>query len=234
MRIQIFQHVHFEGPGHIETWAIEHGHTFLVTKLYNDDPLPDLDDVDALVVMGGPMGIYDDHRYPWLRKEKSFLLDFIETKKPIIGICLGSQLIAHVLRTPVYRNREPELGWFPVYFTAGSDPVVDKFNERTIDVFHWHRDAFDLPYGATKLAESNATQVQMYLLDRHILGILCHLEMSPNAIEKLLENARSDLADGGTFVQNEKKIIELSSEKCEATKIVLFRLLDRFFEIAKL
>jgi GMP synthase-like glutamine amidotransferase len=118
MNVHYFQHVSFESPGYILNWLTEKGHTVTATKFYEQDfSLPDLSSIDALIVMGGPMGVYDEHLYPWLRKEKGFIEDAIHAGKKVLGICLGGQLIATCLGAYVNTAPQKEIGWFSVYAT---------------------------------------------------------------------------------------------------------------------
>src|SRR5580698_1797479 len=97
MRFHCLQHVPFETPGIIETWISEKQYSLSFTQLYHDDPLPALHDVDALIVMGGPMSVHDENDFPWLVKEKACIAAAIQQQKKIVGICLGAQLIAGVM-----------------------------------------------------------------------------------------------------------------------------------------
>ena len=106
MRIQVFQHHPAEGAAHVASWAADRGHALSTTRLFEDPPLPRVDAVDWLVVLGGPMNVYEEARHPWLAREKAFLRAMIDAGKPILGICLGAQLLADVLGGPVTRNDE--------------------------------------------------------------------------------------------------------------------------------
>ena len=117
MRIHYFQHVPFEGLGSIEDWIRSEGYDLFSTRFYRNDPLPELDRIDWLIVMGGPMGANDDHIYPWLAAEKKFIGEAIKKGVRILGICLGAQLIASVLGARVYPNAHKEIGWFHVRLT---------------------------------------------------------------------------------------------------------------------
>src|SRR5271170_6697939 len=117
MRIHYFQHVPFEGLGCIAQWAAEKEHTVTATRFYLDEPAPNPGEIDWLVVMGGPMNIYEEAEYPWLAREKRFIGEAIRGGKTVIGICLGAQLIADVMGGPVTRNLEKEIGWFPIELT---------------------------------------------------------------------------------------------------------------------
>ena len=109
MRLQYLQHVPFETPGYCLEWVQNNQIKIKGTHLYQNDCLPELDTFDILIVMGGPMGVYDENKYPWLEQEKQFLMDVILSGKKILGICLGAQLLAHVLGAGVVKNEEKEI-----------------------------------------------------------------------------------------------------------------------------
>jgi len=118
MRAHWFQHVSFEGLGSIELWLDSNGYEVTFTRFFESADLPDPDAIDLLVVMGGPMSVNDEDQFPWFVSEKRFIREIIESGKPVLGICLGAQLIANALGANVYPNPVKEIGWFPIY--AGS------------------------------------------------------------------------------------------------------------------
>ena len=143
MRIHYLQHVPFEDLAYIETWAKDKGHSLSVTKLYLNEKLPGMDDFDWLIVMGGPMNIYEEREYPWLVEEKQFIEEVIKTGKVVLGICLGAQLIADVLGGKVRQNDYQEIGWFPVTKTSeANNSVFFKSLPDDFMAFHWHGDTF--------------------------------------------------------------------------------------------
>ncbi len=114
MLIRYLQHVPFEGLGGIEAWAEANGHQAKAIKVYENDPLPPVEDFDFLIALGGPMNVCEEAALPFLNEEKRFIEQTIRDDKTVLGICLGSQLIAHVLGAKVVRNEHEEIGWFPV------------------------------------------------------------------------------------------------------------------------
>ena len=108
MRAHFLQHVRFEGPGFIESWLTPKGYDITHSRLFKSAQLPDINDIDLFIVMGGPMSANDEQRFPWLELEKTFIRDVIETGKAMLGICLGAQLIAKAMGAQVYRNAAPE------------------------------------------------------------------------------------------------------------------------------
>ena len=149
MIIQYLQHVPFEGLGNIETWARKNAREIRAVRLFAGDELPDLRETDLLVVLGGSMNVYDDAEFPFLTDEKRFIEQAIRAEKSVLGICLGSQLIADVLGAKVYRNAHEEIGWFPVRKTAAAaDSPFNEILPDEFETFHWHGDSFSMPAGA--------------------------------------------------------------------------------------
>jgi GMP synthase-like glutamine amidotransferase len=155
MNVHYFQHVSFEGPGYITTWLTEQGHNITATLFFERQyRLPDLSEIDALIVMGGPMSVYDDHLYPWLQEEKAFIEDAIEAGKKVLGICLGAQLAALCLGTFVPTALQKEIGWYPVQPAPEAVKIAPGISALLAEqpvVFHWHGDKFDIPYGVMNL-----------------------------------------------------------------------------------
>ncbi|WP_246275755.1 type 1 glutamine amidotransferase [Brasilonema bromeliae] len=197
MRIHYLQHVSFEGLASIEQWAIQQGKIISATKFYNGDTLPSVDDLDWVIVMGSPMNIYEDDKYPWLTSEKKFVAEAIKKNKVVIGICLGSQLIADVLGSKVYKGQEKEIGWYPIKLTteAQNYPVFASLTE-PFTVFHWHGDTFDLPPGAVRLAYSEVCSNQAFLYGEKVLGLQFHLESTKDSVRQIIENCASELVAG--------------------------------------
>lgn len=115
MRVQVLQHVPFEGLGSMATWFNREGFTVAYTRFFQNDPLPAPADVDWIIVLGGPMSVNDEAQYPWLVAEKAFLRQAIQAEKRILGVCLGAQLLASALGARVYPAPEREIGWFPLF-----------------------------------------------------------------------------------------------------------------------
>ena len=207
MKIHYLQHVPFEGLGSIESALKEGGHSISVTRLFSDDPLPDISAFDWLIVMGGPMGIKDEDEYSWLRTEKEFIKKTIQTGKVVLGICLGAQLIAEVLGAKVYKNKYREIGWFDIKLNPDLNQTLLKgiFPEKC-EVFHWHGDTFEIPDKAIPICSSEATPNQGFIFDNRVVALQFHLETTPDSANALIENCRNEL-DGSKYVQSEYEII---------------------------
>ena len=193
MRLHWLQHVPFEGLGSINDWATRRGCEVTCTRLYAGDSPPDLENFDFLIVMGGPMGIYDEREYPWLRVEKEFLAAAIKAGKAILGICLGAQLLASVLGAEVRGNGQREIGWFPLYRCPELPASLSSLLPDGQNVFHWHGDTFDIPSGAQPLWFTTACKNQAFLFGSRILGLQFHLETTPESLAALIENCRNEL-----------------------------------------
>jgi len=115
MRAHYLQHVPFEGLASIGRWLDAAGYEISATRLFDPEKLPSLDNIDLLVIMGGPMSVNDEKAFPWLAAEKQFVRDAIDSGKAVLGICLGAQLIASALGARVYPNAVKEIGWFPIH-----------------------------------------------------------------------------------------------------------------------
>lgn len=207
MRLHVLQHVAFEDEANIGLWAKERGHTVARTCLYAKEPLPASRTFDALAVMGGPMNVYEYDQHPWLYREKTFILDVIEMDLPVLGVCLGAQLIADVLGGRVRRNPQPEIGWFPVTLTPEGrrNPLFDAFPRR-FEAFHWHGDTFEVPAGATHVAGSEACRNQAFICRERVVGLQFHMEYSQASIETMIRECADDLQPGPS-VQSADEIL---------------------------
>jgi GMP synthase-like glutamine amidotransferase len=207
MRIHYLTHVPFEKLGAMAPWLHHHGARVTATRFYHGEALPPPGQVDALIVMGGPMGADDEARYPWMAAEKRFIERCIEAGTPVLGVCLGAQLIARVLGAPVRRNPEPEIGWFPVQCTSEgrAHPLGQLFDDAT-PVLHWHGDTFAIPSGATHLARSWGCENQAFLYGNNVLGLQFHLELSADNVRALSRECAGELAPG-PWVQSEADML---------------------------
>ncbi len=206
MRIHYLQHVPFEGIAYIGDWAKHNDCRVTGTALYEDETFPSLDSLDCLVVMGGPMGVYDENIYNWLKPVKKFVQQAIIAGKKVLGICLGAQLIAEVLGARVYKNKWKEIGWYPVIKREPAHlSAIDQVLPAEFYAFHWHGDTFDLPHGAIHLAESKPCTHQAFIYQEKVLGLQFHLESSEASIEALIENCGAELVPE-SYIQDAEAI----------------------------
>lgn len=199
MHAHFFQHVPFEGLGSIGGWLDARGATTTGTRFFEEAVvLPTIDDIDLLIVMGGPMSVNDVGLHPWLSAEKRLIAEAIARGKALLGVCLGAQLIADVLGARVRPNREREIGWFPIYSAAPREKAQEDAarlfhipHEQT--VFHWHGETFEMPPGAIHLAWSDACRNQAFQYGRRVIGLQFHLEITPQGVRDLVEGSREEL-----------------------------------------
>ena len=225
MFVQVFQHVPFEGLGALEPALRRVGCDIGHTRFFADARLPDPARIDALIVMGGPMSANDETTLPWLAAEKDFIRRFHASGKPLLGICLGAQLLASALGARVFPNQEKEIGWHPISGLPHSDRSAFCFFN-SAEVFHWHGETFDLPSGAIHLARSRACANQAYQIGASI-GLQFHLETTPATAHALVQHSRSELVPG-PFVQTEADILSAPPTKYAALHRLLDALLARW------
>jgi GMP synthase (glutamine-hydrolysing) len=220
------QHVPFDGLGSIEDWVRRGGHTLGATRFYCGDPLPAIEALDLLVVMGGPMNIYEEASYPWLVDEKRFIEQAIAVGHRVLGICLGAQLIADVLGARVYANSDKEIGWFPVETTeAASEAGLFAAFPRQVEVFHWHGDTFDIPAGAVHVARSAACANQAFVYDERVVGLQFHLETTAASVRQVIAHSAVEIV-GGRYIQTPLGMLA-DARRFDTTYRVMQELLDR-------
>jgi GMP synthase-like glutamine amidotransferase len=207
MHIHMFQHVPFEGLAGIADWVALNHHPVTVTRFYQREPIPNINAIDWLIVMGGPMSTYDEAQYPWLVEEKRFIEQAIKHKKVVLGICLGAQLVAEVLGARVYANQHKEIGWFPITLTeAGQESPLFRFLPPRFNVFHWHGDTFDLPDSAVHIASSEGCTHQAFVYGARVVGLQFHLEMTPRNIRDIVHHCANELGTG-PYIQSPDEML---------------------------
>ena len=223
-------HVPYEGLGCIENWINTQGHSLSFTKFYESCILPDINTVDWLIVMGGNMSVYEEALYPWLSEEKQFIRQMIEANKVVIGICLGSQLIAEVLGALVFPNLKKEIGWFDIFKTSNHDlhPIQNIF-ENEFMVFHWHGDTYDLPENSYPLFYSNVTKNQAFIYNNKVLALQFHLEVTNQTLNQMIEKGKSELISSDT-VQSQEQILS-NQNYIDNNNLLMYRILEYLSEI---
>lgn len=228
MRLHCIQHVSYEGPGAIEKWAMKNGHVLTYTRRFASGLVPTLPEFDWLIVMGGPMGVHDTHIFPWLREDKRIIENALSSKKTVLGICLGAQLLADVLGARVYSSDYKEVGWHNVHLTeeALSSPVWAGV-PRDLQVFQWHGDTFDLPLGAVRAVKGHVCENQAFLCGKAI-ALQFHLESTLEDARKLVQECPDDLAPG-PYVQTPQQFLSDDRPFVEAN-MIMGKLLDNLCE----
>ena len=226
LRIHALYHVDFEELSYIKQWAENQGHSITLTRFYENDPLPDQDSFDWLVIMGGPMSIHDETEFPWLIDEKYFIQQSIDTGKTVVGVCLGAQLIADSLGAKVAPSGIKEIGWMPIQLTSQGlkHPLLKDLPKEAFTVFHWHGDGFECPQGATPIATSQAWTNQgfIYQTPKHkalgtwVLGWQCHFEVTEKSMVDMVAHGEAYIQESITgypkSVQAGEEIIALGNK----------------------
>ncbi len=227
MKIHYLQHESFESLGCIEDWIKEREYPVSSTRFYQSSVLPNLSDFDFLIVMGGPMGVYDEDKYPWMKDEKLFIRKAIENDKTVLGICLGSQLIAAAMGAKVRRNEYKEIGWFPIQIR--NDYKIFNGLPKEIMSAHWHGDTFDIPKGAIHIAESSACKNQAFIFNEKVIGLQFHLEFTNDSLKELIKNGRKELVKD-RYVQTKEEILE-NPALLNTTNDLLYQMLDNMVKM---
>ena len=225
MQINCFLHVPFEGPGLISDWVLLKDHSVDYTRLYEGQDLPDAAGIDMLILMGGPMNVFDFHTHPWMEGEIKWVRDFIASGKPVLGICLGAQIIASALGAAVYPGKYKEIGWFDLRFLPclGEYKICSELPAAR-KVFHWHGDTFDIPEGAVRIAESKAFSNQGFIYGGKVLALQFHLELTPESVSGLVRECGDELVPG-PYIQKAEELLDPSRFDPEDQEL-LFHLLD--------
>lgn len=190
----ILQHIEVEGPGLLGGALQQRGIALRTVRTFAGEPVPANCDADALVVMGGPMGVYEGDRYPHLRDELRLIESTLAAGRPIVGTCLGSQLLASALGARVYPNARKEIGWHEVTLTdAAGDDALLRGAPRRFTPLHWHGDVFDLPAGAVHLASSAITPHQAFRYGNNAYGLLFHLELDRPHLDSWMQAFAAEL-----------------------------------------
>ena len=209
MHVLIIKNIKNEGPGTIEDFLKEKGAEYDIFEIFDcHAEIPDLRNYSHLVIMGGPMAVYeiDDHSY--LNFETAMIRVFIKSNKPVLGICLGAQMIAYALGAKVYKGNVEELGWDKVEITEEgmNDPVISNIavgNSHQAEVFQWHGDTFDLPDKAVRLSSSDDYKNQAFRYKNNVYALQFHIEVKPDMIEEWFSNM-SDINLEEMLKQTEK------------------------------
>ncbi|MES1223187.1 MAG: type 1 glutamine amidotransferase [Bacteroidota bacterium] len=225
MHIHFIQHVSFEYPGSIIRWAEENNHTTSFTKVFEQPVFPGTNQFDMLIIMGGPMGVYEEDKFPWITEEKKFIHAAITANKKVLGICLGSQLIANVLGSKVYTHTLKEIGWWPVS-KATVHPLTESLPDEFIS-FHLHGDTFDLPEGAIQLFKTKGCEQQGFVYKNNVAAIQFHPEIENELLQSMIEHEKETFIRS-TYIQTEKEIQALATEQLSHQPAYIKAILESF------
>lgn len=193
MNVLIIKNAAAEGPGTIEDHLKTKNIPYSVVELYRRGPAPDVDRYSHVVIMGGPMAVYEMHVHAYLRDEAALIEKAIKAGKRVLGVCLGAQMLAHVLGAKVYPGGQKEIGWHEVSLTGEGmdDPCMVELSvdgRNAARVFQWHGDTFDLPQGAVRLASSPLFPNQAFRFNDRVYALQFHIEVTPGIVREWLKD----------------------------------------------
>jgi GMP synthase-like glutamine amidotransferase len=221
--ILVLKHVETEDAGTIRDFMLDRKIMFRSVNLYSGDAIPKaVGDVAGAIIMGGPMNVYEEEKYPFLKKEDDFIKLLIKENIPCFGVCLGSQLIAKAMGARVRKSPEAEIGWHEVTLTtdAARDTVFSQVGGSSLKVLQWHEDTFDLPKEAVLLAEgSGKTPNQAYVIGDAIYGLQFHVEVNRRMLKEWFKR-RDDLA----------KILQEYEDYKDKLKKITDKMYSKFFD----
>lgn len=230
MRILVIKHVDREGLGLWEEFCREAGVALDVVALHRGDPLPPPERYEGVISLGGPMNVYREGAYPFLKVEDYFIRRTLSEDVPFLGICLGGQLLAKAMGGLVMQNAGKEIGWHPITLTpmAQRDPLFAGLSE-SFTVFQWHADTFHPPVGGVRLASSRACRNQAFRFGGNAYALQFHPEVTPPMIEEWAREYRADLGD----LANAERILEEAPAQCEKLQALSRQMFENFLGLMR-
>ncbi|WP_319380159.1 type 1 glutamine amidotransferase [Thiomicrorhabdus sp.] len=233
MNVAVLVHAPFERLGQIEQWLIARRAVIHFVNLYEEGAAyPELDSLDMVIVLGGPMSVNEEEIYPWLVAEKAFIRRVIAADLPLLGICLGGQLIATALGAEVTGNPEVEIGWHTIERVSGEDESVFRFPQ-SMTIFNWHGETFELPPGAKRLIQSRVCKNQGFQIGDRIIGLQCHPEVTGKEIREWIDEVGEQMVSGD-YVHSPQAMLSHAEQNAARVQPVLFALLEYLCDSAKL
>ncbi|MNI25274.1 GMP synthase [glutamine-hydrolyzing] [compost metagenome] len=224
MNILILKHFGLGNDDVVHQWALERGYEAWIREPATGLSKKEFDEADAIVIMGGPMSVYEEEAYPWLIQEKEYILEAIRQEKNVLGICFGAQLLAEILGGRVYRHAHKEIGWHRITRTGEEHPWLQELPEDFYS-FQWHGDTFELPPGAQWLAQSEGCRNQAFAYNDRTVGLQFHLETTPDSIELMLHHWKDALRDA-PYIQTAGQIVT-EMDRSEKAIGILYSILNR-------
>lgn len=195
MKALILQNASHEGPGTIEDYLKKNNFPYTIVDLSRKGyEIPDLLDYNALIVMGGPMNVYETDKFPYLIEEEKIIKTAIERNYLVLGICLGAQMMAKALGAKVTKGKTKEIGWYDITLTDDGleDKAIGPLGKR-VKVFQWHGDTFDIPAGAVRLAASELFPNQAFRYGKRAYALQFHLEVTEDIIKDWIRHGEAEL-----------------------------------------
>ncbi|MGR3220260.1 MAG: type 1 glutamine amidotransferase [Candidatus Anammoxibacter sp.] len=235
MSILFIKHIDIEGPGTLGEFLDEKGVPYEIVDVSNGNALPSsTSQYRAIVILGGPMNVYEEDKYPFLKAEDLLIKAAIIDETPMLGLCLGAQLIAKAAGAKVGTAIEKEIGWFKVKLTDNgiNDPLFEGLSNE-INVFQWHGDAFDIPANGIHLGSSKSCANQAFKYNSNVYGLQFHLEVTIDMVREWLDAYSDEIASMGNRV-NREEIIEQAAEFAESYNAQARIFYENFLKIAKM
>lgn len=229
----IFRHAANEGPGTIESFLLQKKIPYSIVKIDQGDgenkiKAVNINDCSGLIFMGGPMSVNDD--LPWIPESLSLIRQALELNMPVMGVCLGGQLMAKALGATITRNLNPEFGWLPVSAAQEKHKWMNDIPAK-FDAFHWHGETFSLPDGATRIMSSDACNNQGFIIGNSI-AMQCHIEMNEELVRDWAKN-NDDLPEPSATVQTRDAMLINLQNKIESLQAVADSILNHWSENLK-
>jgi GMP synthase-like glutamine amidotransferase len=226
MKILIIQHSAADFPATAGEVIERLGHSVETIRIDREDAVPGSADADALMMFGGGISLTSPELPPWVAQEQSLIRSYVSEGRRVLGICLGSQILASALGANVRRNRHAEIGWHQIERVDGAQAsgVASVLPER-MTVLQWHQDTFDIPPGARRLFKSEACDNQAFTIDDRVFGFQFHIEANPKTVSTFLA-VSSHWKQEGPFTQSEAEI----NQGLETYLPTQAEILERFLE----
>ena len=230
--VTILQHVHCETPGIISDCLQSADIDTRWIRTFEGDPIPFSMEAQAgLIVMGGPMSVSDHEQFPFLLEEQRLIEAALKDDKPVLGVCLGSQLLAATLGAEVKSGAQKEIGWHAITLAQGAaSDALWKDLPQQFTAYHWHGDVFELPHEAVSLAYSELTACQGFRYGTNAYGILFHIEMTEKIIQNMLEEFSDELEEEKIVARS---IIEKIGDFLPNLQTVGSRVFQRWVKLLK-
>jgi GMP synthase-like glutamine amidotransferase len=231
MSVLIIQHVEAEGPGLVEEELKRERFSYQTLILKPGAHFPNLDGLTHIVILGGPMNVYEEDRYPFLKEEDLFIKEAIQRGKFVLGICLGAQLVAKALGARVTKLPAKEIGWYDVSLTkiASMDPLFSHL-PKNFSVFQWHEDTFDIPNHAIWIATSSLVPYQAFRYGDNAYGLQFHVEVTEEMIQEWMKIYEGEFERQFPSLLSKQKILSDTEFKIEPSRKRGEEFLRHFFK----
>lgn len=228
--ILIIKHIEIEGPGTLFDFFIKSSYQMKIIEIGRGEELPPLEKCQAIISLGGPTNVYEEEKYPFLKREVDFIQDAIKNQIPFLGICLGAQLLVRAAGGKVKKLDTRELGWYKVSLTqAGKKDTLFKGQEERLEVFQWHEDFFDIPKQGELLATADTCHNQALRVGNCAWGLQFHPEMTVEMLLDWFEYYREDL-DEKKLLRHLRTIKDVYQRQAEFLYLNFAKAIERYRE----